>query len=272
MVALKVKHLLYSLEEALWINQAFADQNRSSMQNDDVFGKAFLAYVEDRDCEPISVWLDGEEQPPLDVGYFFRSYDEMPELEQRALQMCGPKTLDIGAAAGCHSRWLAQQELEVHSLEISPGACKVLRTSELPRILEGDFLSLEIDEKYDTLLFLMNGLGMGQDPEGTLRLLEKAKSLLNPGGQILGDTSDISYFREPETKKRGLTFQSSFDHYYGKVHFLTKWRSFKSSFNWIYPDPKLLETLAQQAGLRAEMIQEGPHYDYLYRFTIDGSQ
>ena len=242
------------------------------MQQDDVFGEAFQTYMEDGDCEPIMVWLDHEEQPLLDVGYFFRSFDEMPELEQTALNLCGDKVLDIGAAAGCHSQHLLDQGKEIHSLEISPGACNVLRNRGLPNVIQGNFLSIEVEEQFDTLLFLMNGLGMGKDAEGTLALLKKAKGLLKPGGQILGDTSDISYFREPETKKRGLTSQSSFVHYYGKVHFLTKWRTFESCFDWIYPDPQLLEHLAAKTGLRAELIQNGPHYDYLYRFTIDDNQ
>lgn len=248
------------------------------MQFNDIFGEAFLAFQQDGMAEPIAVWIDDEAQDPLDPAYFFRSFDDMPLLEQHALKHARGKVLDVGAAAGCHSLWLHKNHRDVTALEISPGACEVLRSHQLPKVVEADFFDYATTEKYDTILFLMNGLGMGQTVQGTVKLLQKAKQLLAPGGVILGDSSDIAYFAlgdDPsaedlawlDEQKKGLLTQSPLNHYYGMVHFSLKWKQLKNEFNWIYPDPDLLKFAAEQADLKMVKLADGPHHDFLFAFS-----
>lgn len=248
------------------------------MKHDDVFGEAIMEFHKFQSAEPIFVAIDHLEQDPLDPGYFFRDFDGMPLLEQEALQMARGRVLDVGAAAGCHSRWLHQHQIDVTSLEISPLACEVMRLFNLPKVIEADFFSYQPNEKFDTLLFLMNGLGMGQDVQGTIRLLQKAKQLLAPGGVILGDSSDIAYFAlgdDPTSEdlawlnaqKKGLRTQPLSHHYYGMVHFSLKWKQLKNEFSWIYPDPDLLKFAAEQADLKLVKLKDGKHHDFLFAFS-----
>jgi SAM-dependent methyltransferase len=248
------------------------------MKNDDIFGQAFLEFLVHNSSHPIDVEIDHEEQDQLDPAYFFRSFEQMPALEQHALKLARGKVLDVGAAAGCHSRWLHEHEIDVTSLEISAGACEVMRLNKLPKVVEADFFAFEPEERFDTLLFLMNGLGMGQTVEGTVRLLQKAKQLLAPGGVIIGDSSDIAYFALGDSpsaedlawlneQKKGLLTQSPFPHYYGMVHFSLKWKQLENEFSWIYPDPDLLKFAADRAELKMVKLADGPHHDFLFAFS-----
>lgn len=233
---------------------------------DDLFGTAFLEFHAQGIDHPIQVWINGEEQDPLPPSYFFRSYEEMPEIEQLALAACGDRVLDVGAAAGCHSLWLKANGHRVRSIELSPLACDVMRQRGLTDVVCADFLAMEPVPEFDTVLFLMNGLGMGKDVEGTARLLRHAARFLHADGQIIGDSSDIAYLYDDDETKRELSSQPPFDHYYGKVHFELKWKNLISEFPWIYPDPAVLRQLASLEGLDFTVVAEGPHHDYLCAF------
>jgi SAM-dependent methyltransferase len=236
--------------------------------SDDIFGAAFAEFLTTDVDEPIEVWINGELQDPLPPSYFFRSYDDMPDLEQIGLACCGKKVLDVGAAAGCHSLWLQEHGHDVVAVEISPLACDVMRKRGVNQVVCTNFFDLEPEPVYDTVLLLMNGLGMGQDVQGTIDLLQHAAKFLKPGGDIVGDSSDIAYFYEDEdvAQKKGLSLQPPFDHYYGKVHFKLKWKDVESDFRWIYPDPRLLAFAAEANQLDYTVVAEGPHHDYLCAF------
>lgn len=230
--------------------------------SDDVFGEAFLAFSKGEKCEDFKVIIDGQVQDPLPVSYFFRPAEDMPELELFALDLVEGKVLDVGAAAGCHSLVL-QEHFDVTALEISSKACEVMLERGIQKVVCSDFFEFE-GEQFDTILFLMNGLGIGRNAEGTIALLKHAKSLLTPTGFILGDSSDISYFKNEDIKKGGDA--SSSQEYFGTVQFELQWREMKTFFPWIYPDPSFLDACAKEAGLHMSIIAEGPHYDYLLRF------
>lgn len=191
----------------------------------------------------------------------------MPQLEKTALSLCGEHVLDVGAAVGCHALWLQEHHHHVTAVEQSPGACDVMRQRGVRTVSETDFMQLKPEPHFDTVLFMMNGLGMGCTPEGTTALLRHAAAFLKEGGSIIGDTSDIAYFIDDDLKKKGELLLPPFDHYYGKVHFQLQWKNLKTDFDWIYPDPHLLEYCALEAGLHMKIIAEGPHYDYLITFT-----
>jgi 2-polyprenyl-3-methyl-5-hydroxy-6-metoxy-1,4-benzoquinol methylase len=85
----------------------------------------------------------------------------MPELEQVALQESKGKVLDVGAGAGSHALWLQENGLEVTALDISE---KLVRSYEKPgvwkRQLQADFWQIQPFGKFDTVLLLMNGIGL----------------------------------------------------------------------------------------------------------------
>lgn len=229
---------------------------------DDIFGSAFQNYLASGEDEPIKVWIDGIEQDFLFPSYFFRSFDQMPSLEQNALKLAKGKTLDVGAAAGCHSLWLQENGVDVTALEISAAAAEVCRKRGVKKVICADFFEFQ-SEKFDTILLLMNGFGMGKDVEGTERLFKHAVGLLNEGGQIIGDTSDISYFDEID----GMDMSDLNEEYYGLVFFELEWKELQDSFNWIYPDPSLLKEIAERNNWKFEIVKKGSHHDFLIRIS-----
>jgi hypothetical protein len=71
------------------------------------------------------------------------------------------------------------------------------------------------NETYDTILLLMNGAGMCGKLKKYSKFPYKLKSLLNPGGQILLDSSDIIYMFDDD--EDGGKWIPSDNEYYGEV-------------------------------------------------------
>src|SRR5690554_1355413 len=94
----------------------------------DIMGQAGIDFLQNPDPKAvIKVWSDIAETDELPVSYFFRSFDEMPLLEQQALSLCRGKVLDVGAGMGSHSLHLQKSGVDVTALELSPMACEVMK-------------------------------------------------------------------------------------------------------------------------------------------------
>jgi SAM-dependent methyltransferase len=237
-------------------------RNEASPSKPDILGTAMLDYINGRPYENIETRTSVAGLDELPVPYLFRAFDEMPELERKALKMAVGSVLDIGCGSGSHALWLQEKGLEVKAIDISPGAIETCRIRGVKNAEVQDIWKLE-GETFDTLLMLMNGMGICGRLEKLPDLLKKLKSLLNPGGQILADSSDLIYMFEDEDAE---TLPS--DHYYGEVQFETRYKDLQSdTFPWLYVDFHNLALHASHAGLKCEMICPGEHYDYLARLT-----
>lgn len=205
------------------------------------------------------------EDDEIAVAYLFRTADEMPELELLALKQCRGHVLDVGAGAGCHSLVLQERGMEVTALDISAGAVQVMKEQGIKQVLQQDVLELE-GAKYDTLLLLMNGIGIAGDLEGLGRFLEHTKKLLNPSGQILLESSDILYMFEEEDGSVLLDLNAG---YYGEVLYNMRYKSHETGeFKWLFIDPAILEDYAVEQGYTFEMLYEGEFGNYLARLQL----
>ena len=91
----------------------------------DLFGKAILDYQTNNSPENLITETSISDEDEMSVEYLFRSFAEMPKIEQKALNMCFGKILDIGCGAGSHSLYLENEmNLEVTSIDISENAIK----------------------------------------------------------------------------------------------------------------------------------------------------
>lgn len=232
----------------------------------DLFGKAILDYQTNSSPENIITSTSISEDDEMEVAYLFRSFDEMPAIEQKALQLANGKTLDIGCGAGSHSLYLQnERNINVHSIDISKNAIQACLLRGLKNVQAIDVLDLE-NEKYDTILLLMNGTGIFETLEKSTIYLQKLKSLLNPNGQILIDSSDIIYMFD-EDEDGGKWIPS--DNYYGELTFSLQYKKEKEvDFPWLYMDYNTLQNAALANGLKCQLILEGDHFDYLAQLTI----
>ncbi len=233
----------------------------------DLFGKAIFDFYTKNSPEDIITETSISEEDEMSVEYLFRSYNEMPKIEQKALQLARGKILDAGCGAGSHALSLQnERNLEVTAIDISEKAIETCRLRGIKNAKVENILNFE-GEKFDTILLLMNGTGIFGQLKNCNTYLSKLKSLLNPGGQILIDSSDIIYMFD-EDEDGGKWIPSEND-YYGELVFNISYKGEKEEpFDWLYLDYNTLQNAAVANGLNCELILEGEHYDYLAKLSI----
>jgi 2-polyprenyl-3-methyl-5-hydroxy-6-metoxy-1,4-benzoquinol methylase len=229
----------------------------------DLFGTAILDYQTNNSPEAIITETTISDADAMEVSYLFRSFNEMPKLEQKALQLAKGKILDVGCGAGSHSLYLQEKGLEVTAIDISENAIKACRLRGLTTTRVENVLDLEEKEKFDTIILLMNGTGIFGTLDQTSNYLQKLKRLLSPNGQILIDSSDIIYmFDEEEDSSKWIPA----DGYYGELIFTISYKNQKEvPIPWLYLDYTTLQNAAHANGLECEIIVKGEHFDYLAR-------
>ena len=231
----------------------------------DLFGKAILDYQTNSSPENMITSTSISDEDEMEVAYLFRSFDEMPTLEQKALQFAKGRTLEVGCGAGSHGLYLqSERNIDVHSIDISKNAIEACTLRGLKNTQVIDVLNIE-NEKYDTILLLMNGTGIFETLERTTVYLQKLKSLLQLNGQILIDSSDIIYMFDDD-EDGGKWIPS--DNYYGELTFTLQYNNeTEVPFPWLYMDYNTLQNAAIANGLQCQLVLEGDHYDYLAQLT-----
>ena len=230
----------------------------------DIFGKALLDYQNGNYSEDLITSTNISDEDALPLPYLFRSYPDMPKLEQRALQLSKCHILDVGCGSGSHSLWLQEKGLKVKAIDNSKGAIEVAKkrgvlNAELKPLLEET-------ETFDTILLLMNGTGIFQELSQVSKYLMHLKSLLKPEGQILIDSSDISYMYEDEDGGMWLDLNQG---YPGELdYFLTYKDEKESPMKWLYLDFETLKTACLTVGLQCEKVIDGEHFDYLAQLRL----
>jgi cyclopropane fatty-acyl-phospholipid synthase-like methyltransferase len=228
----------------------------------DLFGKAILDYQTNNSPEDLITETNISEADEMDVAYLFRDFKGMPKLEQKALQLAKGKVLDVGCGAGSHALYLQEKGLEVLAIDISENAIKACQLRGIKQTKLIDVLAIE-NEKFDTILLLMNGTGIFKTLKDCTKYLQKLKSLLNENGQILIDSSDIIYMYDEDEDGSYLVPANQ---YYGELEFTVTYKNeVEETFPWLYMDYNTLQNAANANGLQCELILEGKHFDYLAR-------
>lgn len=227
-------------------------------------GAAILDYQTKGKAGKLSILSSMFEEDEMPVKHLFRNLEEMPMLEQKALSLAKGKVLDVGAGAGCHALALQAQSIAVKAIDISPQSCQAMLQRGVKNVECINLFDEHLESGFDTILLLMNGTGIAGKIENLPALFNRLKALLNKGGQILIDSSDIKYIYENEDGSFDINLNTA---YYGEVDYQMVYKDVKGdSFDWLYVDFPLLKSIAESCGLHGELIAEGEHYDYLARF------
>ena len=226
-------------------------------------GKAIADFHKGRRDGKLIVLSPMFEEDEIPVTTLFRAFKNMPKMEQKALKMAKGKILDVGAGSGCHSLWLQDKGFDVTAIDISPYSIETMKERGVVNVREQDFFTLE--DKYDTILMLMNGIGIVGTLDKLSDFFKHIDKILADDGQLLCDSSDLCYLYDD---KDGIVELMGSDKYYGELEYTMCYDEIKGdSFPWLYIDANTLRNYAEANGFKMEIVRRGEHYDYLARIT-----
>ena len=244
--------------------EAFNTRDYAGWESDPL-GQVLLAYQSGQTTARIMTWSDLEGYDYLPASVLMRATHNMPLLEQRALEHCGRRVLELGAGAGSHALALQARGCSVAALDHSAGAVRVMQQRGVHETVLADLWQYEARD-FDTVLALMNGSGLAGDLPGFSRLLAKVRSWLRPGGNFLLDSADLLPLF---TDVPGGQYLDLTRNYYGETVYRMKFGKARSqAFGWLFLDFDTMAALAEKAGFRATCLFQGSEDEFLAELTL----
>lgn len=236
--------------------------NTVTNKEKDPMGRAIFDYHTTGNAAKLRVFSSMFYEDEIPVPTLFRTFDEMPVQEKKAIELCNGRVLDVGAGSGCHSAVLMERGLEVVAIDISELSVEVMKQRGIDARLI-NFFDEKFTEKFDTILLAMNGIGITGKTNRLADFFRSAKRLLTPGGQILLDSSDIKYVFMNDDGSMDIDLAAG---YYGEIDYKMRYKNITSKpFDWLYIDFDTLSMYAEEHGFTCEKCIDGEHYDYLAR-------
>ena len=238
--------------------------NKTTNKGKDPMGRAISDYFHTGKAAKLRVQSSMFYEDEIPVSTLFRTLEEMPVQEKKAIELCTGRVLDVGAGSGCHSIILKEKGLEVVAIDISELSVEVMKERGIDarniNFFDGTFI-----EKFDTILFAMNGIGIVGKTTRLEDFFRSAKRLLAPGGKILLDSSDIKYIFMDEDGSMEIDLAAG---YYGEIDYKMRYKNISGEpFDWLYIDFDTLSMYAEEYGFNCEKCIDGKHYDYLACLT-----
>ena len=228
-------------------------------------GRAIFDYYNTQKAGKLRVLSSMFYEDEIPVPTLFRTFAEMPIQEQKAIELCRGKVLDVGAGSGCHSIVIKERGLEPVAIDISELSVEVMKDRGIDA-RNINFFDETFAEKFDTILFAMNGIGIVGKTERLPDFFRSIKRLLAPGGQVLLDSSDIKYIFMDEDGSMDIDLAAG---YYGEIDYKMRYKNITGEpFDWLYIDFDTLSMYAEEHGFYCEKCIDGEHYDYLARITL----
>lgn len=234
-------------------------------------GQALLDYFRGDHSAKVQVHEEGGETETVPIRVFFRGPSEFSALEEAALELCRGRVLDAGAGAGCHALVLQELGLSVCAIDIAPEAVEVMRRRGVLDARCADLFQFH-GGPFDTILMMMNGIGV----VGTLarldRFLGEVGRLLDPEGQLIFDSYDPRPGDEEGNASPGTgpptAGTSHPEPYPGQLRFQLEYKGRRGpTLGWLFVDPERLARHAGRAGWRCEVVWREEEGHYLARLT-----
>jgi ubiquinone/menaquinone biosynthesis C-methylase UbiE len=206
----------------------------------------------------------------IEVSIFFREFPYIPLIEKAALDLCYGNVIDIGAGAGCHTLELQNRGLQTTAIDIIPEAIDVMMKRGIRDARLRDFRDLK-DESFDTVLMLMNGIGIVGDLGGLDIFLRDLGRMVKSDGQVVFDSIDLreedsDANRKPSDKKPHLSNKQNSERYFGEIEYSIEYQEVKyPSFRWLFVDAGTLSEKASRHRWRFEKVMDYENGRYLGR-------
>lgn len=140
----------------------------------------------------------------IDTAEFFDLGGEQSPIDEAIVEHARGRVLDVGAGAGRHALALQSRGHRVCAIDVSPICVDLLRARGVLEVREADVwdcvspragapgapgIGGPRDERFDTVLFGMQSIGIAGTLAGLDALLVGLQGLLAPGGRVLLDSS-----------------------------------------------------------------------------------
>ena len=232
----------------------------------DPMGQAIYNFFHHQDETPVRVTTNITFEEELPVPYLFRTFNEMPLLERKAMDLVKGTVLDVGAGAGAHSVHLKEQDFEVTSIDVSELSCDVMKARGLDTVSCSNIWTLT-PQVYDTVLFMMNGIGLVKTLKGLEEFFEHLKKYVAVNGQVLLDSSDLRYLFEEEDGAYWVDLNAD---YYGELNYKLEYKDVVAQpFLWLFVDFNKLKLAAEKSNWQVELIYQDDHFHFLVRLTFN---
>jgi cyclopropane fatty-acyl-phospholipid synthase-like methyltransferase len=224
----------------------------------DIMGSAMLNYFTKNDNTPIRVFINKSEEPGMFPSVFFRSYRSMLKYEKIALKHTSGKVLDLGCGAGCHALYLQNKGFDVTAVEVSEKSASVAEAQGVSKVINEDWRNLSL-KNFDTVLVLMNGMGLAESPTELKTMFRKLKGFLSKEGAILIDSTDVTYAK--------ADWPMLDSEYFGKVQFELKYKGKTQCFPWLFVDFETAVQTAKSVRLNVEVLERARNGHFLLRLS-----
>lgn len=200
------------------------------------------------------------------VKHCFRQPEDFSELENKALDLCFGKVLDLGAGVGPHSLHLQKLGLEVHAIDVSNEACEIMKKRGIKNVLWSEVYDLK-KGNFDTILVMGRAIGFVEDLAGMEKFLKHCENLLSSAGIILLDSLDVRITSEPAH----LAYQRrniKLGRYFGVIGLQMEYKGrYGQPFKLLHIDPDTLNSIAKELDWKLEILYKEENGVYLAKIS-----
>ncbi len=228
-------------------------------------GAALRDYFLGKSDAKLRLHSSAGEHEEIPVSVFFRGPDDFFPFERVALPLCRGRVLDVGAGTGVHSLYLQTLGLEVCAIDVLPQAVEIMRARGVHDVRLADVRELS-GGRFDTILMMMNGIGVLETLSGLDRFLRTATRLLNPGGQILLDSGPANVVGEAH--QAAEVVDTEITGYPGEAWISLEYLGVVAPpFRELYADAETLTERAEAAGWACEILHRDELGSYVARLA-----
>lgn len=146
-----------------------------------------------------------------DTEAYFAKFSDWRDYEKNLItQYAKGKVLDIGAGSGRHSLFLQENGVEVHAIDRSPSAIRLMKIRGVKNAYLMDYRKLSFPKNYfDCVLMMFLENGLGGTIKGTKRLLDSIYKITTPNAKIITTLRDPEAFSAMEDFTKHINLKPS---------------------------------------------------------------
>ena len=138
---------------------------------------------------------------------FLAEFEELDEPTRSVLNFAfadqsQSRVLDIGCGAGRFLKIFKDREYKTFGLDVDQALVWLCRHRQLGPVESGSVFDWDCERKFDMVVLLGHNLGIGEDPDGVQRLLQKCRDCLVSGGLLLFNSIDVTQSEDPFIQAR----------------------------------------------------------------------